>query len=1433
MLNMNRLLLNWGFLCLAQFVFLPLMATVSHKSQMSYHNDTVRVRPNHVNNAENRYFPAVFSQDGGSCGSASRIGYMFTYEINAFRGTDASKPENVYPTHFTWLLTNSNSGKEGMAMANGIPNSVVYGGTTYSKNFGNQDCASSDFGWMQGYDKWYSAMFNSISNNSFSPFGVDTEKGREFVKNWLWNHQGDDDYHMGGICGIGVASACKPAPIGDDPAGRNATAGVVGKKYVTRWGDGVDHALTIVGYDDRIVFDLDSNKVYGEKDKDECGAWIIVNSWGDGWANKGFIYCPYKYGFPVRQQEGGAWKPEFYHVRKNYRPLRTLKVRMDYSHRSEIELLVGISADLNATEPDIFVGLEHFRFAGDGRSEKEKEGKEAATPMLGKWADGKLHGEPMEFGYDLTNISSGFNTRHPLKYFFIIKSRKGSVGSGEIYDCSVIDYEFDRSGIEIPFIGSNGMGIKNAGETTIVTTTVQGEPFFAPLNSHQVDGTLLWSKPQMSHYPLQSYVVFKDGCSVDTLASGTSHYVCKDLKSSYSLAALYHFADSIPVLSARTPSICPDFSREGTAHGLLLEKSGFTVPDVFKGKCEEATIEYWLKPRSWYDWNQQIGPGWGNFLIHANSNGSLTAGWDGENRMDTRKGLIKPGSWYHFAIVVSKDTLIAYVNGLPVDTLISRTRSGIGGFGNLPFASGKEGGIDGELAEVRIWKEARTQKQINGMMHRNFETMGMPASLMAYYKGELVKRDSVKMWRDFAGEHHAHLAAFGRYEETISDRTQLASGESASVDFSVPEIPLYAGQAFTLSSVCSPSIVSLCWTSTGSNVKKLGVKSPTFLFAEPGKKKITLKGSTADGKIVKVTRKLSILPVGLDADFRPIREEVLVGERISFKPLRPVPGYRYEWTMKRSGSEKAYTQNAATSYEMPGEYDVNLLVTNPFTGKSVSGTRRLHVRNVAPLADFDVTPIIVQKGNVVTLNDRSRYIPTEWKWQIDSRRFTTFAKGNKPSLSMNIPGVYDITLTAGNEIGNNTVTRQRALVVCNADSENGLNFSSQQAKLTTSSPLWKGTTEAMTVEWWMHPASKGLVAGIGHTAATWQMVSFGKGNLALSVDSLEVHSGDGFIIPGQWHHYAMTFHKGEVKFLRDGEVFKTTLVKNKSRAVTSIPAFPELHIGGEKSPMNAVIDEFRVWKKALPDTVLQRYCNAPIEGIRQAETTDALALYYNFNQNGGDVKDLTSRANIGKRENFGPDGDAWGRSAGVFCLNFVTPFADVSSTALPSSVRPFATTGKTVNKRDSVRFLAFDVAGTGWKVENAIVTDSITTGMYVDRNKENALCVYTKWDGFANKLANHKLYSTTKLPAGKYELEIIPYQNSSSGSSRLVVACGKGLPDITKMDSALASTLLSDRRLSFILTCETELSLGIVFDLQESEGIAIERIVLHKATVSE
>ena len=95
--------------------------SLMHPLRSHARSAVVGKRPDHVNNGETMYFPPVFNQEGGSCGSASRIGYMFTYEMDAFRRRNAQLSKNQYPTHFVWLLTNGNSGKDDFVQHIGVP----------------------------------------------------------------------------------------------------------------------------------------------------------------------------------------------------------------------------------------------------------------------------------------------------------------------------------------------------------------------------------------------------------------------------------------------------------------------------------------------------------------------------------------------------------------------------------------------------------------------------------------------------------------------------------------------------------------------------------------------------------------------------------------------------------------------------------------------------------------------------------------------------------------------------------------------------------------------------------------------------------------------------------------------------------------------------------------------------------------------------------------------------------------------------------------------------------------------------------------------------------------------------------------------------------------------------------------------------------------
>ena len=70
----------------------------------------------------------MLNQDGGSCGSASRICYMFPHELNSFRNLDGKDVHNYYPSHFVWLLTYDNSGKDQFVQYVGVPSAATYGG---------------------------------------------------------------------------------------------------------------------------------------------------------------------------------------------------------------------------------------------------------------------------------------------------------------------------------------------------------------------------------------------------------------------------------------------------------------------------------------------------------------------------------------------------------------------------------------------------------------------------------------------------------------------------------------------------------------------------------------------------------------------------------------------------------------------------------------------------------------------------------------------------------------------------------------------------------------------------------------------------------------------------------------------------------------------------------------------------------------------------------------------------------------------------------------------------------------------------------------------------------------------------------------------------------------------------------------------------------
>ena len=1386
-------------------------------------------RPDHVHNGLNRHFPPVFNQDGGSCGSASRISYMFSYELAAYRNLDGSDPHNYYPSHFVWLHTNSpGQGKDEFVTKVGVPSAATYGGQTYSSLFGYQEETYNDFGWMQGYDKWYEAMHNRMLQPTNFPVSVGTEEGREAVKNWLWNHNGDDSFQAGGICGIGVASGGVWEAI--PKTANNESIGVAGMSYVKQWGVQVDHALTIVGYDDRVEFDLDGDGKYGEPEADELGAWIIVNSWGTWWCNEGFVYCPYAYAGSAFRSDGTFnkqwWQPEIYKVRKDYRPLRTIKLEMDYSRRSEIALSAGVSADLDATEPEKTVSFIHFTYAGDGGNGNVNPAPE--VPMLGRWADGKLHTEPMEFGYDLTDLSNGYDMSQPLKYFFIVDTRSWAEGKGTIHNASIIDYRFDELGVETPFAIGEGVEVKNAGEKTIISVVVQGSGYYKPQNATFADGVLTWQAPLRSANTIVAYNVYLNGAHVASLPADTYSYTPHTIPAlgEYGVSAVYADETESDCIIARIPLVA---SEQNAA--IKFNKAGFTIPDVMATHYEEATIEFWIKPTSLSYYNQTGGPGWGRFMFHTDAYGTFYAGWDTSNRATT--AALSVGQWTHIAMVIKKNQLSIFVNGVNRTSCTSDSYSGVGGFGDLVFSSGVSAEQDAVYDEIRIWNTARTAKELKACMNTEFTGSIMPQGLVTYLKGDLITgKDGEPLIYDCVGGHHASIK--GSYDVVIADMGELgAVAGNPSITINEPKGTIYAGIPTTLSATYSTSVNRIAWTVESAGIENVSVLSPTVSFATAGTHTVTAVAYTADGSSATATYDVVVAEAPeVVADFVMNAAQVPAGERIALHAKNPQVGYIYRWSMPGADVEEAASPSVATSYQAKGTYSVTLTVTAP-DGREKSHTEQIEVLEVAPKAAFSIAPAVVIKGQEVEFVDESLYAPTKWEWRIGSEKANYILYDQYRALVMDQPGVYDVTLTVANNEGNSDVTRERALIVTNADSKNGLLFSYDGASVNVGmSPITAGQS-AFTIDWWMNSAWLNTFCnGIGESDQTMHVKTNASGQMTLYVEGKSLSSGSNFVVPGEWHHYAVTFNSGLVSFYRDG-----VLNYSKSIASTAVPAISNFSIGTSGAPFKGSIDEFRVWGKALTDAQLRTYANSPIADVAAAESAHGLKLYYNFNQSGGDVQDATSRGLHGRRTGFGPDGDAWGLSKGVFCLNFSEAGGkDITATTLTNYVEAFASNNQTVNPNNSSRFLKL----TGWTMENAVVNGNITTGAHVDVNKGRTFTVTTGWDGFANTLSNHKVFQTITLPKGYYtfEAEYDATYEGQCGASYLVVAEGSTLPVKEELGEAIAYKAMTPKgqvnknTLGFVLTEETTVSIGLLVNMSGQSCMTLQRFRLMQSPVT-
>lgn len=400
--------------------------------------------PSSVSNDTSRFFPPIFNQTGNSCVHAAEIGYNLTYEMNRSGGVNAGSwnnhDPNLYPHLYSFNFVNGGGNVIGTPVYSGFQTVLSNGCPMYNDWCYTVGQNNSMTYWMDGYEKYYRGMSNRVVGvKTVTLYDNNANTCVNKLKHWLADHGNASD-----IGGVAVVCVYTDGWVYDSTLSIQSAHS--GEKVISKFGNGnAAHALTIVGYDDNICYDINGDgqittnidinddgrvNIYDS----EYGALKIANSWGTSWfGNNGFIWLPYSLLDEIMPID---------YVRKVYvceveeRNVQlTYKATIKHSHRGYLALYVGYSPYVASSIPLVKDTFNVFNNQGGEN-----------IHMHG------INQNPIEIGLD-------FGSKYPnltsyKKYFLQAVDNNtdaGNYSEGEcfIQNFSLVDYQWGEA-FELP-----------------------------------------------------------------------------------------------------------------------------------------------------------------------------------------------------------------------------------------------------------------------------------------------------------------------------------------------------------------------------------------------------------------------------------------------------------------------------------------------------------------------------------------------------------------------------------------------------------------------------------------------------------------------------------------------------------------------------------------------------------------------------------------------------------------------------------------------------------------------------------------------------------------------------------------------------------------------------------------------------------------------
>ncbi len=297
--------------------------------------------PVSVDNSQLRFFPPIRNQGSlGSCASFASTYVQMSYMTAFQRNLDIRDPAdntNKYSPKWSYNMLNDGT-NDGSSLIQNYALLNKHGAATWAEF----PYDTNYLAWCLNPAVWRNALGVRTKATQYVR-EASTAIGIELTKELL-----TDGYVV--VFGTYIDSwIFKPAQ--DDPS-TTADDAAVGRS-VAFWTNGLEgsHAMTIVGYNDAIWTDINSNGII---DPGEKGAFRIANTWGTGFYEGGFTWLAYDALKSVSAVVGGPSSNRFMAIqgdllyvltaRDGYTPLMIGEFTINLAKRSQLALSLGRSS---------------------------------------------------------------------------------------------------------------------------------------------------------------------------------------------------------------------------------------------------------------------------------------------------------------------------------------------------------------------------------------------------------------------------------------------------------------------------------------------------------------------------------------------------------------------------------------------------------------------------------------------------------------------------------------------------------------------------------------------------------------------------------------------------------------------------------------------------------------------------------------------------------------------------------------------------------------------------------------------------------------------------------------------------------------------------------------------------------------------------------